>query len=175
MEELIGTLKDDMKELKEAVKHLTEAFTAMKERILRNEMDFETIIKEYARTGAQIEELKKTGSAQIEELKRYVNEQDQHIWDEIRRFQQAQQEACKETHKICNEKLIPEAKADVKKDVKLWVYAAILTAIGALAGSIIVKAVPSNITSDPLKYKTRTEIFHQKKAEKKAEEVSSNE
>jgi septation ring formation regulator EzrA len=126
MEEIIVNLRDDMKELKEAVKHLTEAFISMEKRIISNEKDFETIIREYARTGTQLDELKK-----------YVDIQNQHIWDHIRRMEAT----CEKTHEVCVKETIPQAKEDVKKDVKIWLYVAILSAGGSVVFSIVLKII----------------------------------
>jgi len=127
MEEMIATLREDMREIKDAVKHLTEAFIAMEKRIISNEKDFEAIIREYARTGAQLEDLKK-----------YVTDQDQHIWNEVRAFRAD----CKECRAECKEscsKTLEQSKAEVKKDIRLWLFTAIVSAVGAVVFTIVSK------------------------------------
>ena len=127
VEENIQQLRDDMKEIKEALKEIKAVLSSFSERFVSNEKDLESMVKEYMRTQSQIEEVKKEFKAG-----------DDYVWGEVRKSQAD----CKERHNICGadvDKKIDRAANDIKKDIKIWVYVSILTALGSVAISFINK------------------------------------
>ena len=129
VEQSIQDLKMDMKEIKDTLKKIESVLGSFSERFVSNEKDLERMINEYVRMNADYHR-------GIEEIKKAMRDQDDLIWQEIRRCQAD----CKLRHEKlaieCKENMA-EAKADVKKDIKSWIAFAIVSALGAILFSII--------------------------------------
>lgn len=129
VEQSIQDLKVDMKEIKDTLKKIESVLGSFSERFVSNEKDLERMINEYVRMNAD-------SHRTIDELKCSIRDQDDLIWQEIRRCQGD----CKSRHEKkeieCKE-LIIQAKADVKKDIKAWIAFAIVSALGAIVFSVI--------------------------------------
>ena len=129
VEQSIQDMKEDMREIKDALREIKQVLGSFSERFVSNEKDLERMINEYVRINSDYHR-------GIEEIKNSMRDQDDLIWQEIRRCQAD----CKFRHEKsaieCKENMA-EAKADVKKDIKSWIAFAIVSALGAILFSII--------------------------------------
>lgn len=133
VEQSIQDMKEDMREIKDALREIKQVLGSFSERFVSNEKDLERMINEYVRVGADFHR-------GFEEIKKNIRDQDDLIWQEIRRCQAD----CKLKHEKAEEhcaKISELSKIEVKKDIKAWLAFTIVAAIGAIFFQIIAKVI----------------------------------
>ena len=133
VEQSIQDMKEDMREIKDALREIKQVLGSFSERFVSNEKDLERMINEYVRVNADY----RRG---IDEIKKNMCDQDDLIWQEVRRCQSDCKLKHEKAEKDCKE-ITAASKAEVKKDIKAWLAFAIVSAIGAILFSVISKIV----------------------------------
>ena len=133
VEQSLQAMKEDMREVKEALKEIKQVLGSFSERFVSNEKDLERMINEYIRINTDYRK-------EIDSVKSSIRDQDDLIWAEIRRCQ----EACKINHEKleldCKE-MIQLAKNEVKRDIKAWIAFAIVAAVSSVVYLVVSRMI----------------------------------
>jgi len=122
-----------MKDVKDSLKKIEAVLGSFSERFVSNEKDLERMINEYMRINTDYHK-------ESDVIKHSIREQDDLLWQELRRCQGSCAAAAEKRERECKE-LVAASKAEVKKDMKAWLAFAIVSAIGAIMFSVITKII----------------------------------